>query len=1468
MKASCLLPRSIRSLSIALTAAVALILAISPSAAQQPPSHRGQMHALPLPRFQPRPGSTSSLLSKPTTAPAPSTLLNPTSWTPIGPASLNEGFQDLSGSYLTSGRVTGIAVDPTDPKTIYEASAGGGVWKTTDGGTTWTPLTDNQPTLAMGSIAVAPSNHLKIYAGTGEANNSGDSEHGDGILVSDDGGATWTLNSSGGALDGTAIGQIAVDPANASIAYAAVGTDSSLNGKIGVNEGIWKTTDGGTTWTNMTATLSLPNSTSPASVDWSAVVVDPNTPTIVYAAIGDWYKGVSNGIYRSTDSGTTWSLLANAPNGIDGKLGRIALAVSPAAKTTGQHVLYIASSNYTNYGLGYFQRSDNADAATPTFTDLSATTPDFLGGGNGSGQGWYDIAVNVDANGNVYCSGVENYNAGGADAIITSSNLGVTWNDISIINGFQPHTDNHAIAFDSNNNMLAGNDGGIYRYDPANPGWTDLNGNLNTIQFTGIGLHPTNTGVVIGGSQDNGTELYGNNLLWNEVFGGDGGYAQISQTNPSRCYQEYVDAAISTSSDGCQTWNPIYTNLFGNYGNFYTPYAVDPTNGDHIVVGVDYIDESTNAGTSFTAIGIAGVNGFNPNDDAAGSVAVSPANGKNPEVVYAAMGAPLFGFSSKIFVAPAVNGTATVWTEADLPACTKNGYAGIGCNVSKILTDPNDPTGATAFATVANFSSGSGGHVYMTTSEGGTWTDISGNLPNMPVWSIQVDTDSNKTAYISTDAGVYSSPSPYTTWTQFGTGLPNAQGYDLELNSNLHLLAVATHGRGAWEMFTQATLSVTKSGVGTGTVTSSPSGINCGSTCSAGFAGSASVTLTAQPGANSAVGAWTGCDSISSDGTQCSVDMTVNKSVSVAFTGLPTVTWPAAGAITYGQMLSASALSGGSASFNSSTVPGAFAFDSPATGPKAGLQSEAVTFTPTDTTTYAVVHGTVMVTVNQAVPTITWSTPAAITYGTALSATQLDASSTVAGTLTYAPAAGAILGAGTQNLKVTFTPTDAVDYTSNTKTVQLAINTAALLVKADDKAMAYSSTVPALTGTLTGVVTGDGITAKFATTATSASTVGKYAITAALNDPNSKLANYTVTNTPGTLTVGQATPPIQWSAPAAITYGTALSSTQLNASSSVKGTFAYSPAAGTVLGAGSQTLKTTFTPADATDYTTANGSVLLTVNQATPAIGLTSSQNPLVLGQPVTFTATLTAPAGTTPTGTVTFWDGTTQIGSGKVSAGVATLASSALAVGAHSIAAQYSGDANFASVTSTALAQAVIQFSIGTASGGSATGSGVPGGFVTYQLTVTPPSNNSVTFTVTGLPKGFTATFTPNTVPTGAGPTNVTLTIHIPSQVSSAAQVPARPGSSSHLPYALGLLLLPLLGIGRSGRRLSRSLLLALLAVAGLAATLGLSGCSHNFSSFNNANNNPPPPGSYALTVTAAAGSQTQSTTLTLNVQ
>ena len=216
--------------------------------------------------------------------------LSATTWAPIGPASLQ------SGGGLVSGRVAGIAVDPTDPNTIYVAAAGGGVWKTTDGGTTWTPLTDNQTTLAMGSIAIAPNDHLKIYAGTGEANNAGDSNHGNGILVSNDGGATWSLATANGAFTGNAIGQISVDPTNENVAYAAVGGYTE-NGVFFSHTGIWKTTDGGTTWTNVTGSASLTTQYA-----WSSVVVDPNTPSIIYAAVGDIYGQSSNGVYRSPDN--------------------------------------------------------------------------------------------------------------------------------------------------------------------------------------------------------------------------------------------------------------------------------------------------------------------------------------------------------------------------------------------------------------------------------------------------------------------------------------------------------------------------------------------------------------------------------------------------------------------------------------------------------------------------------------------------------------------------------------------------------------------------------------------------------------------------------------------------------------------------------------------------------------------------------------------------------------------------------------------------------------------------------------------------------------------------------------------------------------------------------------------------------------------------------------------------------------
>lgn len=268
----------------------------------------------------------------------------------------------------------------------------------------------------------------------------------------------------------------------------------------------------------------------------------------------------------------------------------------------------------------------------------------------------------------------------------------------------------------------------------------------------------------------------------------------------------------------------------------------------------------------------------------------------------------------------------------------------------------------------------------------------------------------------------------------------------------------------------------------------------------------------------------------------------------------------------------------------------------------------------------------------------------------------------------------------------------------------------------------------------------------------------------------------------------------------------------------------------------------------------------------TPSVVLTSSANPAILAQPVSFTATVSSSSGT-PTGSIAFYDGATEIGSGNLASGMASYSTSSLSPGAHSITALYSGDLNFAPAVSAALGQTVVPFILALAPGSPTSGTGVPGGFVTYQLTVIPPANSAVTFTVTGLPAGFTATFNPSTVPAGAGPTAVTLTIHIPSQVASAARVPGRPGSSNRLPLALGLVLLPLFGVARRARRMRRLRVVVVLAAAGIVAAAALNGCSHPFSSFPS-NNNPPPPGSYTLTVTGSAGSVTQSTDVTLTVQ
>lgn len=303
------------------------------------------------------------------------------------------------------------------------------------------------------------------------------------------------------------------------------------------------------------------------------------------------------------------------------------------------------------------------------------------------------------------------------------------------------------------------------------------------------------------------------------------------------------------------------------------------------------------------------------------------------------------------------------------------------------------------------------------------------------------------------------------------------------------------------------------------------------------------------------------------------------------------ISWNKLAAITYGTSLSSTQLDA------TASVPGAFSY-SPDVGTvlTAGTQMLSVTFTPTDTTDYQSSTDTVTIKVNPAEPAVTWSAPAAISYGTPLGGTQLDATASVPGSFSYSPAAGAVLAAGTQTLSATFTPADTTDYTNAKASVPLQVTSSMpVLTWATPAAITYGK---ALSGTqLNAAATYNGakVAGTYTYTPAKGTVLGAGMQTLSVLFTPSNTSNYSSVTASVTLEVNQATPKISWAKPAAITYGTALSDTQLDATASVPGTFSYSPDVDAVLTAGTQTLSVTFTPTDTTDYTTQTATTTITV---------------------------------------------------------------------------------------------------------------------------------------------------------------------------------------------------------------------------------------------------------------------------------
>ncbi len=476
--------------------------------------------------------------------------------------------------------------------------------------------------------------------------------------------------------------------------------------------------------------------------------------------------------------------------------------------------------------------------------------------------------------------------------------------------------------------------------------------------------------------------------------------------------------------------------------------------------------------------------------------------------------------------------------------------------------------------------------------------------------------------------------------------------------------------------------------------------------------------------------------------------------------------------------------------------------------------------------------------------------------GTLSCTTAATASSTVAGS----PYVIACSGATSSNYSISYVPGT------------LTLTPAALSVTANNQSRLYGDANPTLDGTLTGAVASDGITASYATTATAASAIGPYPITATLVDPNSRLANYTVTNTPATLTVNAA--PLTVTADNATrVYGIAnpaFTGSVTGAKLTDTFTESFATTATTSSTVGTYDITPSVTGANLSDYTVTTTKGTLNITQASTSVALASSAAHALRSNPVTLTATVTSTSSGTPTGSVQFFDGTTSLGTVTLdSSGHAAFTTSLLSVATHSITAQYSGDTEFATSTSSSFSEVVedFNFNIGIASVLSATV--LPGGTATYTLQVSPTGASSfpsaVALSLSGLPAGDSYTITPATIAAGSGATTVTVTITTTKNVAMVMPMNTGNGRLPFLPVTFAMML-PFFGTRRSRRllrKLPRNMLMLLLGAILLTGTLAMTACGGGGNGFFKDS-----PQTYTLTVTGTAGSLQHSQSLTLTVQ
>ncbi|NNE69695.1 MAG: T9SS type A sorting domain-containing protein [Rhodothermales bacterium] len=668
------------------------------------------------------------------------------------------------GPHNVAGRMLTVAFNPENTRTLWAGSASGGLWRSWSAGegtAAWHRVETGFPLLSVSALAFAPGDSSTIYIGTGEVYNYGQGDgrgvthrptrgsYGTGILVSRDGGQSWSRSLDWEAEQGRGVQMLRVNPVRAETVWAAT------------TEGTYVSYDAGATWLLANPVLMATD-----------IAIHPADTSSVFAAHGN-LGSPGHGLYRSEDGGASWErLAAGLPATYRGKA---LLSIAPSDPS----VLYATIGNgFSSSDGNWLVRSvDGGDT-----WEIRESATNFVGS-----QGWYshDVQVHPSDPDFITVIGFLIYTSSDGGGVLLPATEWNSWTIAAPQVGQHDgasnytHPDHHALAVhpEDPDYMLFATDGGIYRTTDGARSFRALNGGLQTVQFyAGMSNSARDSEYAMAGTQDNTTLLYRGTVRWRILSGGDGAWTAIDPGRPNRLFWSSQYLAMRRSTDG--GINSVSIRPPGNnrFTGFVAPFILSPADADKVYAGRDLVYVSTDQGETWGTGNRGNVLTGEPLVSLAGSH-------QNRDVAYA-ITAP--GSFDRGRVLITTNGGSD-WR--DVTGRLPDRY------LVDLAVDPTDDS--RVFLTVAGFGSD---HVFRTSDAGANWEPAGSGLPDLPTWSVAIDPDYPDTVFAGNDVGVFVSENGGDTWGPFDAGLPEAIiAMDLSISTVERKLRVATHGNGMWQ---------------------------------------------------------------------------------------------------------------------------------------------------------------------------------------------------------------------------------------------------------------------------------------------------------------------------------------------------------------------------------------------------------------------------------------------------------------------------------------------------------------------------------------------------------------------------------------------------------------------------------------------------------------------------------------------